>query len=417
MEAGVSQLQLLFAELSGQLPFAVGTAVTTLQDRCNDSRNETAEADTGPQRAACCLVRFIAAADRTLMAVGSKSGASGEQRAVRISQAGRPDRGYRRIQRGRGFSYVAPGGNPVRDPRTLARVRALAVPPAWRDVWINRDPAGHIQATGHDARGRLQYRYHPAWRQQRDRVKFARMARFGASLPRIRAEARRAIGSRRLTREGVVAAAILLLDATAGRVGSEAYASTNHTYGVTTLRRSQVQIQGPRIHLRYRGKGSRVIEVDLEDAALAGAIARCAAIPGARVFKGPSVTGATRPVTASDINRTLRTTGRGPFSAKDFRTWSATVLAADLLHAVEPPSSDTQARRMINEALDQVAAHLGNTRAVCRASYVAPEIIQAFLDGRLQATRRGTPRRGLTEPESFTLRVLERAPTGDANYD
>lgn len=325
-----------------------------------------------------------------------------------MSEAGREDRGYRRVRRGSGFSYVAPGGRSVRDKRTLARVRALAVPPAWRDVWINRDPAGHIQATGHDARGRLQYRYHPAWTEQRGQLKFARMARFGAALPRIRAEARRAIGSRRLSREAVVSAAILLIDSTAGRVGSEAYASTNHTYGVTTLRRSQVQVRGARIHLRYRGKGSRVVDVDIEDAALARIIDKCAAVPGTRVFKGPSVTGSHRPVTAADINRTLRTTGRGPFSAKDFRTWSATVLAADLLHAVKPPSSETEARRLINEALDEVAAHLGNTRAVCRASYVAPDIIDAFLDGRLHGTRRGAVRKGLSEPESFALRVLER---------
>jgi DNA topoisomerase-1 len=296
--------------------------------------------------------------------------------------------GIRRRKAGKGFAYVAPGGSRVTDPETLARIRALAIPPAWTDVWICPDERGHVQATGRDARGRKQYRYHPRWRATRDATKYARAVRFGEALPRIRARVARDLARAGLPREKVLAAVARLLDATALRIGNAEYARENGSFGLTTMRNHHADVRGSRVRMRFRGKAGKVREVELADPRVARVVRRCQELPGQELFGYVDEAGEVRDVTSTDVNAYLREVAGEDFTAKDFRTWAGTVLAAGEL-AREP----RRGKRAVARAIARVAERLGNTPAVCRKCYVHPAVVEAFLRGdSLQADERAVLR-------------------------
>jgi DNA topoisomerase-1 len=292
-----------------------------------------------------------------------------------------PAPGIRRQRAGRGFTYRRPDGGRVRDASTLRRIRALAIPPAWRDVWIAPDPAGHLQAVGRDARGRKQYRYHPRWRAVRDDVKFGRMVAFAEALPAVRRRVAADLRASPQSREHVLATVVRLLERTLIRVGNDEYARANRSYGLTTLRPRHVCVDGARARFAFRAKGGIQQQVDVHDAALARAIGRCRTGRRGKLFQYVDADGVRRAVSAADVNAYLRRVAGDHVSAKDMRTWAGTVLAATNLCWAPAASSAAGRRRAIVRAVDGVAHRLGNTRAVCRASYIHPAILDAYLDG------------------------------------
>ncbi|HET6380809.1 MAG TPA: DNA topoisomerase IB [candidate division Zixibacteria bacterium] len=289
--------------------------------------------------------------------------------------------GIRRRRAGRGFTYTDADGRRVTDRTTLARIKRLAIPPAWTDVWICASPNGHLQATGRDARGRKQYRYHPRWRATRDEEKYERMVAFGRALPRIRRRVEEDLRRPGMPRERVLAAVVRLLEKTRVRVGNVEYARDNRSYGLTTLRDRHVEVGGAEIRLRFRGKGGKVHEIELEDRRLAQIVARAQALPGQRLFSYEDDDGEVRDVDSGDVNDYLREITGREFTAKDFRTWAGTVLAAWALTEFEDVDSTAQKKKHIVRAVETVAERLGNTPAVSRSSYVHPSIIEAYLDG------------------------------------
>jgi len=290
--------------------------------------------------------------------------------------------GIRRRRHGRGFSYHFPDGETVRDADVLARIRSLVIPPAWRDVWICPLANGHLQATGRDAKGRKQYRYHPRWRELRDATKFDRLVRFGQALPRIRERASADLRKRTLTKEKVLAAVVLLLDHTLIRVGNEEYARQNGAHGLTTLRDSHVHIQGDNLRFVFRGKGGKQHNVGVRNRRLARAVRQSQELPGEELFQYVSENGP-RSITSGDVNEYLRVISSDDFTAKDFRTWGGTLVAARALAAAAHCRSKPHCARAVNRALDAAAHSLGNTRAVSRRSYVHPWVIDSYLDGSL----------------------------------
>lgn len=293
------------------------------------------------------------------------------------------DRGITRVKSGKGFRYKTSSGRAVRDPATLARIRSLAIPPAWTDVWIATDPDAHVQATGRDARGRKQYRYHPRWRAVRDAGKFHRFVAFCRALPQIRRAVARDLGCSCLCKRKVVATVISLMERAQLRVGNDEYARTNGSYGATTLLDRHARIRGSTLELAYRAKGGVHRRHQLTDARLTRIVRRCRDLPGQRLFQYVDDDGAPAPVTSSDVNAYLQEVGGGPFTAKDFRTWAATITAAALLCTIEHPGSLRECRRCVKEMLESVAERLGHTPTVCRKSYVHPALIDDFTAGRL----------------------------------
>jgi DNA topoisomerase IB len=290
--------------------------------------------------------------------------------------------GFRRKRCGRGFRYLRPDGAAVRDPGTIARIRSLVIPPAWQDVWICPDPAGHIQATGTDAAGRRQYRYHDLWREQRDREKHDRMLEFGAALPRIREVIRRHLRERGLVRERVLAAAVQLIDLGFFRPGGEEYAAGNGSFGLATIRRDQVAVSRRQIVFTYPGKAAKHQEQAVaEDQVCAVVRSLKRRRSGGRLLAYWSGR-CWHDVTAADINDYLREVSGGDFTAKDFRTWHATVLAAVGLAVSEGAVTATARRRAIARVCQEVAGYLGNTPAVARASYIDPRVISRYEEGR-----------------------------------
>jgi DNA topoisomerase-1 len=287
--------------------------------------------------------------------------------------------GIHRRKAGRGFSYVDDAGRRVRDPKTLDRIRRIAIPPAWTDVWICASPEGHIQAVGRDARGRRQYRYHPEFRGRRDAGKFARLIRFGERLPRIRRRVRHDLGLRGLPRDKVLAAVVRLLELTRLRVGNAEYATLNRTFGLTTLRDRHAVVRGATIRFRFRGKGGQTEERSLIDRRLAGVVRRCQELPGQELFQYEDDAGEVRAVASDDVNAYLRdAAGDEAFSAKDFRTWTATVHAFRELQATAAAEPPRRRQSQIVHALRRTAEELGNTLAVTRGSYVHPDVVAAF---------------------------------------
>lgn len=293
------------------------------------------------------------------------------------------ERGIARRRSGRGFVYVRSGGKRVRDEKTLARIRALAIPPAWTDVWICDRPYGHLQATGRDARGRKQYRYHPAWRTLRDEAKYHGVVPFGHALPRVRASVARDLRRPRLDRRKVTAIAVRLLDETGIRVGNDAYTRENRSFGLTTLRDRHARISTNGIELDFVGKGGRRRRISIRDRRLADLVRRCRDVPGQRLLQYYDEAGRRRSLGSADVNRYLWEVGRKPFTAKEFRTFHACVCATLLLAAQAPPTSKSQGKRAVNEALRRVAEGLGNTLAVARKCYVHPAIVDAYASGEL----------------------------------
>ena len=316
--------------------------------------------------------------------------------------------GIRRVGSGRGFRYVAPGGAPVRDRATLDRIRSLAIPPAWKNVWICPDPSGHIQATGRDARGRKQYRYHPSWRDVRDATKYDRMLSFAEALPKIRAAIERDLARPGLPREKVLATVVRLLEASRMRIGNEEYARANGSFGITTLRNRHVDVDGSTIRFHFQGKSGVRHRVDVHDRRLAPIIARCEELPGQRLFEYIDEDGGVRPIESQDVNDYLRRVAGGDFTAKDFRTWAGTILAARALRGFEPTTVVKHLQKNVLQAIRMVSAELGNTPAVCRRAYVHPAVIEAYRDGLLAAVRAGR-----VAEEIAITRVLRRAASED----
>ncbi|HXH21410.1 MAG TPA: DNA topoisomerase IB [Dehalococcoidia bacterium] len=318
-----------------------------------------------------------------------------------------------------GFDYVGPGGRPVRDSATLARIKSLAVPPAWTDVWISPLSRGHIQASGRDARGRKQYRYHPRWREARDRTKFERMVAFAEALPAIRGRAAGDLASPGLPREKVLAAVVRLLETTLIRVGNREYARENNSFGLTTLRNRHVGVNGSTMRFEFRGKGGRKHEVSVRDRRLANLVRRLQDLPGQELFQYIDEDGRRRPVGSADVNAYLRETTGEDFSAKDFRTWTATVLAALTLCERGPAANTAEARRNITAAVEAVARGLGNTPSVCRQCYIHPEVFEHYERGALDSLREDFSGgdqdgvAGLYPEEAAVLRLLRGAkPSG-----
>jgi DNA topoisomerase-1 len=291
--------------------------------------------------------------------------------------------GIRRKRRGKSFAYTAPDGRVIREARTLARIRALAIPPAWTDVWIATDPEGHIQATGRDARGRKQYRYHPRWTQVRDATKYHRLVEFCRALPKIRAAVDRDLACKCLCKEKVLATIVSLMEKAQLRVGNEEYTRENGSYGATTLRSHHAKFHGATLELAYRAKSGIHRNVVVRDAKLTRIVRQCHDLPGKRLFQYIGDDGDVHPVTSADVNDYLRAVSGGPFTAKDYRTWAATMGAALLLCAVEHPGNDRACKRCIKQALEQVANRLGHTVSICRASYVHPRLLDDFTGGQL----------------------------------
>jgi DNA topoisomerase-1 len=326
--------------------------------------------------------------------------------------------GIRRLRAGGGFAFLSSTGRHLKDAAVLKRIRSLAVPPAWKDVWICPSAHGHIQATGRDARGRKQYRYHRHWHEARDEKKFDRMIAFGRVLPRIRHRVRGDLRSPGLGRKKILAAIVRLLDLCAIRVGNDEYASHNNSYGLTTLRNRHAKVNGSTIHLRFRGKAGKEHSLSVEHPGLARIVKKCQDLPGQELFQWVDETGKARAISSGHVNEYLaEITGEG-FTSKDFRTWTGTVVAALALREFKEIGSQTRARANIVRAIERVAARLGNTPAVCRKCYVHPAILNSYLDGTLcRALHPDTkvePRasHGLRFEERAVLRLLKQQQSG-----
>ena len=315
--------------------------------------------------------------------------------------------GIRRRRSGRGFSYSY-DGTAVRDAAELARIRALAIPPAWTDVWISPQPDGHILAVGRDARGRKQYRYHSRYREYRERAKFEHLATFGRALPRLRRTVATDLQLPGLPREKVLATVVQLLESTLVRVGNEEYAQANQSFGLTTLRRRHARLEGGTVRLRFRGKSGRDHEVAVSDRRLRPIIRKCQDLPGQLLFKYDDESGV-HPISSQDVNDYLRAVTEMDISAKEFRTWFATLLAACELARQPVPDSERDAKRVVTQTIRGVSKQLGNTPAICRRSYVHPTVVAAFGSGDL-AEQWQAPvarRTGLVIEERRLLALLE----------
>ncbi|MGR4863431.1 DNA topoisomerase IB [Caulobacter sp. LARHSG274] len=298
--------------------------------------------------------------------------------------------GLRRLVRGDGFAYVDADGRPVKDAATLDRIRRLAIPPAWTEVWICPDPNGHIQAVGRDQKGRKQYRYHPNWRADRDARKYGRMAAFGRALPRLRRRVAADLSLRGLPRDKVLAAVVSLLELTLIRVGNDEYAKANKSFGLTTLRKRHLRLAGGGAVFEFRGKSGKVHRTGFRDRRLARIIAACEELPGQRLFQYVDDDGHRRAVESGDVNAYIRAACGDDFTAKDFRTWAGSLAALEALSVQPRPASPAEAKRAVNLCVKAVAGLLGNTPAVCRAAYIHPKVLEAFEAGQLPR-RRGTP--------------------------
>jgi DNA topoisomerase-1 len=316
--------------------------------------------------------------------------------------------GLKRIP-GQPFRYVDARGRPVRNRPTLERIRRLAIPPAWTEVWICPQANGHLQATGRDARGRKQYRYHPDWRALRDETKYHRMLAFGRALPRLRRRVRRDLRRPGLPREKVLAAVVRLLETSLIRVGNEAYAHDNRSYGLTTLLNRHARVRRGEITFRFKGKSGRRQSVRLEDPRLARIVRRCRDLPGQELFAYLDEKGQAVDVGSEDVNAYLREISGDAFTAKDFRTWAGTVLAVRALRELAGAEAGKMTRRRILRVVESVARLLGNTPAVCRKAYIHPDVWDAARDGSLlQAPSSARLGAGLRGEEQAVLRFLRR---------
>jgi DNA topoisomerase-1 len=316
------------------------------------------------------------------MQTPSTADAGAAYAGLRHSRDDRP--GITRRRSGRGFSYRDSDGRTIHDPETLSRIRSIAIPPAWTEVWICPSPNGHLQATGRDARGRKQYRYHPRFRARRDQAKFERLLAFARALPAIRAQVDRDLAQPGLPRSKVIAAVVRLLELTLIRVGNDEYARLNRSFGLTTLRDRHAAVEGSSITFRFRGKSGRQLEVGLRDRRLASVVRRCRDLPGQELFQYVGDDGDPHDVASDDVNDYLASI-TPDVTAKDFRTWAGTVLAFRALRALGKGTTDREKQRNVAAAIRATADGLGNTAAVARQAYVHPAVVDAYLDGRIRA--------------------------------
>ncbi len=302
------------------------------------------------------------------------------------------DQGIARQVKGKGFSYIAPDGRPVRDRAELRRIRSLAIPPAWTDVWICPNGKGHLQATGHDARGRKQYRYNTEFRALRESAKFEHILLFAGVLPKIREQVRRDMARHGLPRDKVLATIVHLLETTLVRVGNADYAKENGSYGLTTLREPHVQVKGTELRFHFKGKSGKIWRLKLQDRRVANVVRACQELPGQQLFQYLDDVGERQSVTSSDVNDYLRAVSGREVTAKDFRTWAGTVMAALALHEAGGQETQRDAKRALKSVVTQAAERLGNTVAICRKCYIHPAIVEAYLAGKLALHIRTTKR-------------------------
>jgi DNA topoisomerase I len=321
--------------------------------------------------------------------------------------------GIQRRRNGKGFIYIGVDEQPIRDAAQLRRIKALAIPPAWREVWICPSPNGHMQATARDAKGRKQYRYHGRWREVRDENKYGRMISFGQALPAIRKRLEADLALPGLPREKVLATVVRLLETTFIRVGNQEYARTNNSYGLTTLRNRHVAVSGATLRFQFRGKSGKQHRIALTDQRMARIIKRCQEMPGQELFQYVDDEGQLQSIGSADVNQYLREISGRDFTAKDFRTWGGTVLALMALKEFEAFDSETMAKKNIVEAIQSVAERLGNTPAICRKCYIHPAILDAYLDrslpegvkiAKVKATNGST---ALREEEKAVMKLLK----------
>src|SRR5256885_506356 len=313
--------------------------------------------------------------------VAADSSEAAEEAGLQYVNDDRP--GYSRRAKGKDFEYFGTEGKTIRDEQRLLRIKRLAIPPAWTEVWICPSANGHIQATGRDARGRKQYRYHERWREVRDENKYDRMVVFGKALPKIRRRVDRDLKRRGLPREKVLATVVQLLERTFIRIGNEEYAKENKSFGLTTMRNHHVDATATKLKFSFRSKSGKRHEVDVTDRRLAKIIRQLQDLPGQEVFQYLNENGEVREVTSEDVNEYLREITGEAFTAKDFRTWAGTVLAAMALNAQEAFENKSQAKKNIKDAISAVAKILGNTPAICRKCYVHPAVLETYLGGAL----------------------------------
>jgi len=314
------------------------------------------------------------------------------------------------------FRYIGVDGKSRVDARHLQRIRSLVIPPAWSDVWICPAPNGHLQATGRDARGRKQYRYHPRWREVRDEVKYGRLTAFAAALPRIRARVSSDLKRPGLAREKVLAAVVRLLEKTLIRVGNEEYARANGAFGLTTMRDGHAKIDGARVRFEFRGKSGVRHAVEFNDRRLARIVRACRDLPGYELFQWVDADGVRQTIDSADVNAYVREACGADFTAKDFRTWAGTVFAATTLSSFDRCRSKAEAGRNIVRAVTLVAERLGNTKAVCRKSYIHPAVFDGYSDGSLALSAkplaRATDTDGLDPQERAVLAFLRAGKSG-----
>jgi DNA topoisomerase-1 len=318
--------------------------------------------------------------------------------------------GWRRLRRGQKFAYVDADGRAIRDPEALHRVRALAIPPAYESVWICPLPEGHLQATGRDARGRKQYRYHPLWHEAQGQLKYERLRDFGLALPTLRARVRRDLARGGLSRDMVLAAVVRVLDTTYFRVGNDEYARANGSYGVSTLRTRHASVRGGVLEFSFRGKSGVPQRARVRDPQLARIVRRCQDLPGQPLFQYIGDDRLPHPVSSTDVNAYIREASGGDFSAKDFRTWHASSMALERLCRCAAPRGRRDAQQQLRAVIAEVAAQLGHTVTVCRKSYVHNAVIAAYEQGALCNLQRGDVPRGMKAREARLLRLLESQP-------
>ncbi|HEY0796178.1 MAG TPA: DNA topoisomerase IB [Acidisarcina sp.] len=323
--------------------------------------------------------------------------------------------GLQRKRRGTGFRYTDADGSPVRDAATIKRIKSLAIPPAWTDVWICPIANGHLQATGRDSRHRKQSRYHPRWREVRDETKYERMALFGKALPKIRERVEHDLSLPGLPREKVLATIVRLLETTFIRVGNEEYARQNKSFGLTTMRTRHVDVEGSKIKFDFKGKSGVHHTIDVNDRRLARTVKRCLDLPGYELFQYLDSEGEPHTIDSADVNDYLREITNESFTAKDFRTWAGTVLAHMMLQEFEAFDSEAQAKKNVIRAIEAVAERLGNTPSVCRKCYVHPAVLESYLSGAaIEAVKQRVDREiaadahALKEEELALMRLLQK---------
>lgn len=336
-------------------------------------------------------------------------------RAARLRYMDDSMPGYARRRSGKAFSYYGKKDNLIREPAVLRRIKSLAIPPAWTDVWICPYENGHIQATGRDAKGRKQYKYHSSWIEIRDEVKYNRVLQFARALPAIRAAMDRDMQLRGLSRRKVVAAVLKMLELTLIRVGNQEYARDNKTFGLTTMQNKHVEISGSKMRFRFKGKSGVQRDVAISEARLARIVRKCQDLTGQHLFEYIDEEGAVQQVSSDDVNEYLREISGQDFTAKDFRTWAGTVLASMALQEFQQFDSEAKAKKNVVEAVRAVAARLGNTPAVCRKCYVHPAILDAYMEGSLLETVKARAEQeledalpGLRAEEGAVLAFLQR---------